>query len=176
MFVADRGEDQTMSHARSWLVASFSAVVALAGAGCSNQTGGTAAPADTRAADEAAIRAATGTFDQGIAAKDLDKAVSSYQDDAVLFAPKAPAAVGIAAIREAWKGLLGVPGLKMTLNIASVDIARSGDLAVERGTFQIDTTDKDGKPASELGHFVIAWKKQADGSWKVTADTNADDK
>ena len=166
-----------MSRARYWLVANAVAVAALAGAGCSNQTGGASAPADTRAADEAAIRAASGVFDQGIAAKDLDKAVSAYQDDAVLFAPKAPAAVGIAAIREAWKGLLGVPGIKMTLNIAAVDVARAGDLAVERGTFQVDSTDKDGKPApSEIGHFVIAWKKQAYGSWKITADTNADDK
>jgi len=84
--------------------------------------------------------------------------------------------VGKAAIHDAWQGLLTVPGLKMTLKIGDVNIARSGDLAVERGSFAVDTTDKDGKANTETGQLVIVWRKQADGSWKIVADTNADDK
>ena len=76
----------------------------------------------------------------------------------------------------AWQGLLMVPGLKMTIKVGNIDVSRSGDLAVERGSFAVDTTDKDGKPNTETGQLVMVWKKQTDGSWKIMADTNADDK
>jgi len=36
-------------------------------------------------------------------------------------------------------------------------------------------TDAKGKTTTETGKLVLVWKKQADGSWKVAADTNADD-
>lgn len=152
------------------------AFAALTAAGCSNPPGGGAAAPDTRTADEATIRAATTGMEQSVSAKDLDKIVADYEDNAVLFAPKAPATVGKAAIHDAWQGLLMVPGLKMTLKVAAIDVSRSGDLAVERGSFAVDTTDKDGKPSTENGHLVMVWRKQADGSWKILADTNADDK
>jgi ketosteroid isomerase-like protein len=42
--------------------------------------------------------------------------------------------------------------------------------------FQVVTTDKKGKQSAATGQLVIVWKKQTDGSWKVAADTNADDK
>jgi ketosteroid isomerase-like protein len=47
---------------------------------------------------------------------------------------------------------------------------------MQRATFQIETTDKDGKPSTETGQGVVVWRKQSDGSWKIIADTNADDK
>ena len=166
-----------MLRTRSSLFVCVSVLVALfSSVGCSNQTGVSTTAADTRAADEAAIRANDSTYEQGVAAKTADKILALYEDGAVLFAPKAPATIGKAAIREAWQGLLRVPGVKMTFKSTSVDVSRSGDLAMERGTFQVETTDKDGKPSTETGQAVIVWRKQADGSWKVMADTNADDK
>jgi uncharacterized protein (TIGR02246 family) len=163
-----------MMRSRSSLFACVGVLVAIAGVGCSNQTTQATAP-DTRTADEAAIRAQDGTFEQGVAAKDVDRILALYEDDAVLFAPKAPAAIGKPGIRTAFQGLLGAPGIKMTFKTTSVDVSRSGDLAMQRATFQIETTDKDGKPSTETGQGVVVWRKQSDGSWKIIADTNADD-
>ena len=165
-----------MFRTRSSLFAWGAVLVAMAAVGCSNQTGVATTPPDTRAADEAAIRAKDSTFEQGVAAKDADKILALYEDGAVLFAPKAPAAIGTPAIRTAFQGLLGAPGVKMTFKSTSVDVSRSGDLAMQRATFQIETTDKDGKPSTETGQGVVVWRKQSDGSWKIIADTNADDK
>jgi hypothetical protein len=44
-----------------------------------------------RAADEAAIRAASAAWSQAATAKDLEKAVSFYADDALILPDKAPA-------------------------------------------------------------------------------------
>ena len=156
----------------------FAATVVLSSciAGCSSQPAAPTGSPDTRAADEAAIRSADADWGKAATAKDLDKVMSYYMDDAVLFAPKAPASVGKDSIRKGWQGLLSAPGLQMTITPSTVDVARSGDIAVERGSYNVVTTDKKGKPATDTGQIVIVWKKQADGNWKVAADTNADDK
>lgn len=130
---------------------------------------------DTRAADEAAIRTADADFAKAAAAKDLDKCMSLYEDDAVLFAPGSPAVVGKENIRNAIQRMLAAP-MQLTINVASVDVARSGDLAMDRGTIQGSVMDKNGKTTARTSEYVLVWKKQADGAWKVAADTSANEK
>ena len=128
---------------------------------------------DTRAADEAAIRSADADFAKAAAAKDLDKCMSLYEDDAVLFTPGSPAVIGKDNIRNVIQRMLG---MQLTINVASVDVARSGDLAMDRGTVQAAVTDKKGKATTQTSEYVLVWKKQADGTWKVAADTSANEK
>lgn len=134
------------------------------------------APPDTRAADEAAIRAGDANFQQWAMSKDIDKIVSLYQDDAVVFAPGTPALTGKDSIRKMVTGLVGTPGLQVNVHVASVDVARSGDIAIDRGTVDSTSTDKKGKPTTSTIEYVLVWKKQADGSWKIAADTSANQK
>jgi uncharacterized protein (TIGR02246 family) len=153
------------------IIASFAAALIT---GCSQ------APApplvDTRKAAEAAINAASDEFAKAGDAKDLDKVMTYYTDDAVLFVPSAPAAVGKDAVRKAWQGFLAGPSSKVEISGTIIDVAASGDLAFERGSFTITSTDAKGKTTSMTGKLVDVWKKQADGSWKMAADTNALDK
>jgi uncharacterized protein (TIGR02246 family) len=135
-----------------------------------------AAPPDTRVADEAAIRAADDAFTRFTAAKDLDKCMSDYMDDAVMFLPGAPAAVGKDNIRKVLQQMLAAPSVQMTFADQTVQVARSGELAVDRGSFQSTATDNKGRATTSTGKFILVWKKQADGSWKIAADTSATDK
>lgn len=130
---------------------------------------------DTRAADEAAIRTADADFAKAAVAKDLDKCMSLYEDDAVLFSPGSPAVMGKDNIRNVIQRLLNSP-MRLTINVASVDVARSGDLAMDRGTIQAAVTDKKGKTTAQTSEYVLVWKKQANGAWKVAADTSANEK
>lgn len=130
---------------------------------------------DTRAADEAAIRAADADFVKAAAAKDLDKCMSLYADDAVFFSSGSPAVLGKDKIRPVIQRMLAAP-MQLTVNIASVDVARSGDLAMDRGTVQAAVTDKKGKTTTQTSQYVLVWKKQADGAWKIVADTSANEK
>src|SRR5579863_7954738 len=96
---------------------------------CAQKATEPAAPPDTRAADEAAIRAGDNTFLQCTAVKDLDKCMSLYADDAVAFASGRPAMVGKDNIRPFIQGLLAAPGMQLAIHIDGVDVARSGDMA-----------------------------------------------
>jgi len=155
---------------------SFSLLIAAAAlaAGCSQAPA--PAPLDTRKAAEAAIAAAGNALAQAAEAKDLDKCMSFYVDDPVLFVPGAPAVVGKDAVRQAFQGFLGVQSLKLETSGVIIDVAAAGDLAMERGSYSNTITDAKGKTTTETGKLVLVWKKQADGSWKIAADTNAGDK
>ena len=154
------------------LVVAASFAVALI-AGCSQAPG---PPMDTRKADEAAITAAGVALAQAAEAKDLDKCMSFYVDDPVLFVPGERAVIGKDAVRQAFAGFLGVQTLKLETSGLIIDVAQSGDLAFERGSYSNTITDAKGKTTTETGKLALVWKKQADGSWKIAADTNASDK
>jgi uncharacterized protein (TIGR02246 family) len=132
-------------------------------------------PPDTRKAAEAAISAAGIALGQAAEAKDLDKCMSFYVDDPVLFMPGAPAVIGKDAVRRVFAGLLAVQALKLETGGLIIDVAQSGDLAFERGSYSNTITDAKGKTTTQTGKLVLVWKKQADGSWKIAADTNAND-
>jgi uncharacterized protein (TIGR02246 family) len=141
-------------------------------AACSKQP---AAPPDTRAADEAAIRAATISWSNAAQAKDVDKAVSLYADDALQFADKGPLVRGKDNIRQGWQQMFALPGPGLRFATSGVEVARSGDIAYEYGTYDFATKDKKGNINDQKGKYVTVWKKQADGSWKVAVDIdNAD--
>jgi len=125
-----------------------------------------------RAADEAAIRAASAAWSQSATAKDLDKAVSFYADDAVILPDKAPAVRGQENFRKNWAPLLALPGPGLSWKTGSLEVARSGDIAYETGAYDFITTDKKGKSTDTKGKYVVVWKKQSDGSWKVVVDTD----
>jgi uncharacterized protein (TIGR02246 family) len=160
-------------HRPLWLAIAALSMACFAAA-CNNQPAAPAAPPDTRAADEATIRAADAGFVKDAEAKDLEKIMSLYADDAVLLASGAPAAVGKDNIRKFIQGMLAAPGLKLTVNATSVTVARSGDLAMDQGTVDATTTDKKGKPVTSTSQYVLVWKKMPDGAWKIAADTSAE--
>jgi len=160
-----------MTNCRSKIV-SFAVLLSLAfAAACSEQTAKQPAPPpDTRKADEAAIRAASADWNKAALAKDLDKSVSYYAEDAVFFVDKGALVKGKNSIRMAWKDLLAPAAPAVSFATSYVEVARSGDLAYEYGTAELTATPKKGKPTVEKAKYLTVWKKQADGSWKAVAD------
>jgi len=132
--------------------------------GCGQQT-----TPDTRAADESAIRDLDAQWSKAATAKDLDATVSYYSEDATLLPPNAPIANTKEAIRAMWATLVG-PDTTVSWQASKVEVSRSGDLAYLIGAYQLSMKDPQGKPMTDHGKFVEAWKKQADGKWKVVAD------
>jgi uncharacterized protein (TIGR02246 family) len=129
---------------------------------------GTASAADTMI--EQALRDLDAQWSAAAGAKDLDKTVSFYCDDAIVMPPNAASATTKEAIRSAWKEMLTTPGAAISWQATKVEVAKSGDLAYVSGTYEETTTDASGKPMKDHGKYVEIFKKQADGTWKVVVD------
>jgi uncharacterized protein (TIGR02246 family) len=130
---------------------------------------------DTRAADEAAIRAAVKEWSAAAQAKDPEKFSSFYADDAVVMLANSRDFSGKSAIREAIGGMMQDPNFALSFENEKVVVARSGDLAYETGTFSMTTSDAKKKADTEKGHYVVVWQKEADGAWKAVVDAPASD-
>jgi len=139
----------------------------IALSGCEQKS---APPPDTRAADEAAVRAASAEWAKVAAAKDLEKTISYYAEDASMFPPNAPIVTGPEARRKMWTQLFSPAEVVFSNGATKVEIAKSGDLAYEIGTFQYAFKDDKGNPVKQVGKYVVVWKKQSGGEWKAIVD------
>jgi ketosteroid isomerase-like protein len=125
---------------------------------------------DTRAADEQAIRETDMAWAKVGAAKDLERVLAFFTDEASEFPPNAPIATGKEARRKVWSEYFATPGFAFSWQPTKVEVSRGGDLGYSMGTYELTTHDPTGKPVTDRGKYVTVWKKQADGTWKVVAD------
>jgi uncharacterized protein (TIGR02246 family) len=131
---------------------------------------GTALAAGSKGADEQAVRDADAQWAKVAAAKDLDKTVSFYADDAMVLPPNEAAVTTKDGIRNLWKGFLDSL-TDINWKTTRVETAKSGDMAVVTGTYEM--TMKDG--TKDKGKYCEVWEKQADGKWKVGTDMFSSD-
>jgi len=104
-----------------------------------------------------------------VAAKDLDKLLSFYSEDAVVFPPNAPAARTKDAIRNLWKELLASVD-SISSKTTKVEVAKSGEMAYVTGTYELTLKNPTGNPVQDHGKNLVVWEKQPDGHWKCRAD------
>jgi uncharacterized protein (TIGR02246 family) len=155
-------------------------LAALAAAGCTTKNAANRADSTTPAAatlapstDPAAVRrfidsAQTRFID---AAKKADVATLSgfFTDDAVVLAPNAKAAHGRAEIDKANTDMFAA--LKVTaLKLSTEDVITTGDYAIETGSYDRTLQPKTGKAIHDVGKYVVVWKRQGDGSWKLVRE------
>lgn len=143
-------------------------------AGCNTAPPAPATPAVDLAAEQGKIRDLETAWSKDAGAKDLDKSVANYADDAIMMTPGAPAAKGKDAIRAAWKDMLADPKGKLAFSTERVDVSASGDLASSKGSYTMTMTNpKTKKPVEDKGSYLTVYKKQADGSWKAIEDVTS---
>lgn len=121
-------------------------------------------------ADVQAIRQNEAQWNRDYEAKDLDKLVAHYSDDAVLMAPGSPPAMGTDAIRASLKDMVGNSALSLKFEASKVEVAKSGDLAYTQGSYtMILTNPTTKKPFTDKGSYVTVYRKQG-GGWKAVSD------
>ncbi len=129
----------------------------------------TASAADTKAIEQN-LRDLDDQWSATAGAKDLEKTVAFYSEDAMVLPPNASAATSKEAIRRVWQDLLASPGLTISWKTTKVEVAKSGDLACLSGTYDLTMNDASGKPINDHGKYVEVWEKQSDGKWKCGTD------
>jgi len=134
-----------------------------------NETATAAAP--DPAAVRQAIEAVNAQFTASLKAGDIEALVSHYDAEAMVLPPNMPAARGAAGIREAFSGMLSAMTItEFTLTTHEVHVA--GNMAIETGAYAMTSQPpQGGGPATpDTGKFVVVWRQQADGSWKLFRD------
>jgi uncharacterized protein (TIGR02246 family) len=129
----------------------------------------TASATDTKGIEQN-LRDLDDQWSAAAGAKDLEKTVSFYSEDAIVMPPNASAATSKEAIRKVWQDLLASPGLVIRWKTTKVEVAKSGDLACLSGTYDLTMNDPSGKPINDQGKYVEVWEKQPDGKWKCGTD------
>ncbi len=124
-------------------------------------------PAANPALEGQRIREAAAAVATAEAARDLERVLWYYADDAVLQAADAPALVGKPALRRHYQALFGSGFLELTGSTTDVEVAASGDLAWEHGANRV-TWKRAGGAALEVGKYLAVWRKVA-GEWKIAA-------
>ena len=155
-----------MRSIKSWFVVAITAALLTSFAAASSRKG---------SSDEEAIRKIDTEWSQAADAKDVDKFVSYYADDASMLPFNAPIATGKDQIRQTFSGLTQKPGFALTFAPTKIVVAKSGDMAYDLGTFSLKMNDAQGNPTTTPGKYVVVWQKRA-GQWKAVVDCFNTDK
>jgi uncharacterized protein (TIGR02246 family) len=127
-------------------------------------------------ADEQAIRKLDKEWSAAAQSKDAGKMVAYYAEDGSAFPFNAPIATGHEQIQKLWAGLMSMPGFALSFAPTKIEVAKSGEMAYDVGTFELKHNDANGALTSTAGKYVVVWKKQADKQWKAVADIFNTDK
>ncbi len=72
------------------------------------------------------------------------------------------------AIRDAWQSMMQTPNFDLTFEPETIVVSSSGDMALDRGTYNL-AMNPPGGPVRDSGKYVVVWRKSGD-EWKVAAD------
>src|SRR5215472_10660446 len=121
-------------------------------------------------ADRAAILATDRPWQEAIAAKDVDRALSFWADDAVVLAPGQPKLVGKDAIRRFVTESFKIPGFGIRWETTSVQVSPQGELAYAFANTTTTFNGPGGRPTAMKAKSLTVWRKAPDGRWKCVVD------
>ena len=99
---------------------------------------------------------------------DAEGAAHFYTRGGKLLFPNAPIAIGHDAVAGMWKHLLGLPNVRLHFGPTVIEVAASGDLAYDQGTYTLSFDGAKGR-IEDRGKYVVVWKKE-DGEWRAALD------
>ncbi len=151
------------------------ALAALAGASACQRTCGPNVTQANIDADATNIQSLANDWFAAIASKDLEKTLSFYAPDAQYLSAGRPAASTPEGRRALWVEDYATPGFSSEEATSAIEVARSGELAYQRGTYRSTVQNEKGQMTTSTGKFLVVWKKQASGEWKAIVDIDNSD-
>jgi ketosteroid isomerase-like protein len=123
-----------------------------------------------------ALRAADAAWLKAYRAKDLEKAAPFFDERGCMLVPNSPALTGKAAIAKFIAKSFAIRNYKIAWHPTRAEVARSGELGYTSGTYRMSFKNESGKTVSDNGKYLMVWKKQPDGAWKVLFDMSSSDR
>jgi ketosteroid isomerase-like protein len=122
------------------------------------------------AKEEAAINAQVDAVNAAIKAKDADKIVAIDADDIRGYGGGGPDVASKDEDLKADKVFVADPAYGGSVKAEHLEVAKSGDLAIQTGSFDFTGTNPQTKAVEHsTGHWVAGWRKDKDGAWKMAA-------
>jgi ketosteroid isomerase-like protein len=109
--------------------------------------------------DQQAIRQQTSTLESSFNAKDVDKILTLYTDNAVFMPPNKPLLRGRGPLKSFYDGLIS--GGSKDLKITPADVAGHGPLAYESGSYSMMNGN-----VSDRGKYLFIFRNIL-GTWKI---------
>jgi uncharacterized protein (TIGR02246 family) len=100
---------------------------------------------------------------------DPERIAAIFADDGIMLSQGGKVFKGRQQILERQKAAMQSVTPPIKVSVITVKIWLDGDAAYETGKYKYEYTEN-GKPATEEGRYVTMWKRQGDGSWKLTMD------
>jgi len=123
----------------------------------------------------AELRTADAAWLKAYRAKDIQRAARFYDKHGAMLAPNRPLLSGRKALQKFIAKSFTLPEYKISWRCHNAEVARSGELGYTTGSYRMSFRDPSGKECSDKGKYLMVWKKQRDGSWKVLFDMSNSD-
>jgi len=108
-------------------------------------------------------------FSAAVSHGDTAAIAALYTDDAIVLPPNAEMVRGRQAIKGLFDGMIQQMGIpQLTLRTMQVD--EVGEMANEIGEYTLKFQPAGGEPVTDIGKYVVIWKRQGDDSWKLHID------
>jgi len=126
-----------------------------------------ASAADTQAVKELEAKFVSAWEEKNPAVKEL------YAPDATIATPNSDPVQGSTSIAAEFDRFAANPNAELDFNNATT-VMSGGDLAFSQGTYTSRRTDPQTRAIeTRNGYYVLIYKKQPDGSWKVIQDVSS---
>jgi ketosteroid isomerase-like protein len=102
--------------------------------------------------------------------RDVDRILSFWTDDAVVYPPGMPVLSGKAALRGYVEGALAIPGFHISWTTSEARLSSDGRMAFLLSSNVVTMPDPAGRPVITRGRAVTVWRREADGEWRCTVD------
>ncbi len=120
-----------------------------------------------RQKEEQAIRELETSWRKSLSAGDTAAIATYYAEDAIYSPQGSPAYRGRDSVSGRWTREFLIPGFRLERTPVRIDIAESGDLANEVGTYAVHFQDHN-RVRTGGGSYMTAWRK-TNGAWKIAS-------
>jgi uncharacterized protein (TIGR02246 family) len=124
---------------------------------------------DTKAEGEKLMQVSR-EWSKAAEARDIEKTLNYWADEAVVISAGEPELRGKKAIREMVEGSINDPNFAISWEPISAEVSEQGDMGYLLENAKISIKDSTGNILVQNFRTVTVWKKQNDGTWKNMVD------